>query len=99
MSYSCYWDEDQKRWCGDEVIAYCEHPDCNKEITRGESAICRGCGLFFCDEHVSFFSQECRICLENAPDECNFFEQKEQEHPEWIAHCKKIGQRIGGVYD
>jgi hypothetical protein len=59
MGYACYQVGD--RYAGYGVPAYCEHPDCNKEIDRGVSFACGGeprseygCDLYFCGKHLQY---------------------------------------------
>lgn len=49
-----------QRFAGYGVPAFCEHPECNKEIDRGVSYACGdepfseyGCDRYFCSEHLS----------------------------------------------
>lgn len=110
MGYECYWDEERRRWAGYGVIAYCEHPDCNNEIHRGIDNLCHSCGLAFCCQHLhlqkvqsgeqSEFIKLCDRCdfeyLDKDkyyPENHEFFKKK-PEHPEWVKHCKKIGQKL-----
>jgi len=66
MSWSIGFDEHWKRDIGYGVPCVCDHPDCNEEIDRGLSYVCggepyggdRGCGLFFCYKHLSYYTKE-----------------------------------------
>lgn len=88
MGWSLGYDEKWKRWIGYGVPAYCDHPDCNKEIDRGLAFVCggepyggeNGCGLFFCSEHLSVNSL-CQRCETGKKP----FKPK-KEHPKWIKH-------------
>lgn len=61
MGWSIGFDSNWKRDIGYGVPAVCDHPRCCKEIDRGLSFVCggqpyggeKGCGLFFCSEHLS----------------------------------------------
>lgn len=57
MGYQVY--EIGNRFCGYGVPAFCEHPDCNREIDRGFAYACggqpeaeHGCDRYFCSEHL-----------------------------------------------
>jgi hypothetical protein len=85
------------------VPAYCDHPDCNEEIDRGLAYVCSnqepmggdGCGLYFCDKHLSSVNG-CERCeawwgedddgndvqLDDGPPP---FDPK-PEHPRWLYH-------------
>lgn len=87
------------------VPAWCEHPKCKKKIDRGLSFACGGfpdseygCGLFFCDQHMTYATiydgdetvQCCEPCAyrnEHSEDDYKTFpatfEQK-PDHPQWI---------------
>jgi len=75
MGYSIGYDTKWKRDIGYGVPAICDHPDCNKEINRGLGHVCggepyggeRGCGLFFCDEHLYVHERLPRLCERCAP--------------------------------
>ncbi len=94
MSWSIGYDENWKRDIGYGVPAYCDHPQCKAEIDRGLSYVCggepyggdRGCGLYFCDAHLSGGSgpgvyQLCSRCRHHKKP----FEAK-PDHPEWVHH-------------
>lgn len=96
MSWSIGYDDKWKRDIGYGVPAFCDHPDCGKEIHRGLSYVCggeayggeHGCGLYFCEAHRA----HCEVMgLDVVPlcERCG--ERKEPftpspEHPEWIHH-------------
>jgi len=74
MSWAIGWDERWKRDIGYGVPAFCDHPGCGKLIDRGLSYVCggepyggsRGCGLYFCDEHLHVgvrLPQLCERCV------------------------------------
>jgi hypothetical protein len=91
MGYEIYWDEEHKRWSGYGVIAYCEFPGCNKTIDRGVSYICggdpyndRGCGLFFCPDHLEWHSKLPQLCKRCSTRKKPY--NQKSEHPDWIKH-------------
>ena len=54
------------------VVAYCDHPGCNKVIDRGLAHVCCnmepyggecGCGLYFCSDHASPGNHMCERCV------------------------------------
>lgn len=61
MSWAIGFDSRWQRDVGYGVPVICDHPRCNAEIDRGLSYVCgggpyggeKGCGLFFCYEHLS----------------------------------------------
>lgn len=61
VSWSIGYDKKWKRDIGYGVPAICDHPDCDKQITRGLAYVCgsepyggeHGCGLYFCQEHLN----------------------------------------------
>lgn len=81
------------RHAGYGVPAYCDHPDCDKEIDRGLSHICgqinkaeeRGCGLHFCETHLGYSPRYGNLCERCYPRQKEPFPAK-PEHPEWAAH-------------
>lgn len=92
MGYSIGYDEDRKRDIGYGVPSVCDHPDCNKEIDRGMSYVCGGvpfgstdgCGLYFCENHLSFSDnkqQRCERCTDSK-EEFTF----KPDTKEWINH-------------
>ena len=70
MGWSYGYDENWQRDIGYGVPAYCDHPECNKEIDRGLSHVCggepyggdKGCGLFFCGEHLCLHAKLPQLC-------------------------------------
>ena len=89
MGWSVGFDSNWNRFIGYGVPAYCDHPNCNKEIHRGLSYVCgeepyggdNGCGLYFCYDHLLLGEEGfvCERCIDNKPP----FEPK-PEHPDWI---------------
>lgn len=66
MSWSIGHDDRWKRDIGHGVPSICDHPGCGKEIDRGLAYVCgsepqggeRGCGLYFCEEHLTYVDRE-----------------------------------------
>jgi hypothetical protein len=88
MGWSIGYDANWKRDIGYGVPASCDHPECNAEIDRGLGYVCggepyggeHGCGLFFCNPHLTL-TQLCDRCLAGqAP-----FDAK-PDHPRWTRH-------------
>lgn len=93
IGYDAAWDRD----VGYGVPAWCDQPDCDKEIDRGLSYVCGDqpyggdhCGLYFCEQHLGFEvddlghivgPQRCDRCLE---EEAPF--HPKPDHPMWINH-------------
>lgn len=69
MGWSIGFDADWNRDIGYGVVAYCDHPECDKTIDRGLAYVCKeqeprggdGCGLYFCEDHQSY-KGECERC-------------------------------------
>lgn len=88
MGWGIGYCEKTKRDVGYGVPGSCDHPDCDQEINRGLSYVCggnpfggdRGCGLYFCLDHLSL-DLLCDRCENNLEP----FELK-PDHPEWIEH-------------
>jgi hypothetical protein len=61
MGWAVGFDSRWQRDIGYGVPSVCDHPKCSEQIDRGLSYVCggiayggeRGCGLFFCDKHLS----------------------------------------------
>lgn len=61
MGWAVGFDSNHNRDIGYGVPAICDHPECSAVIDRGLSYVCgndvyggeRGCGLFFCADHLS----------------------------------------------
>jgi hypothetical protein len=91
MGYGVYFREG--RWAGYGVPAVCDKPDCTTEIDRGLAYICgeepgseKGCGLFFCSNHLYFGladndPQMCERCCNEEPP----YEPK-ADTAEWTTH-------------
>ena len=70
MGWSLGYDSNWKRDIGYGVPAICDHPKCNAEIDRGLAYVCggqpyggeKGCGLYFCGEHLIGHPQRCPKC-------------------------------------
>lgn len=85
MGWSIGYDSNWGRDIGYGVVAYCDHPDCDKTIDRGLAHVCAnqepyggdGCGLYFCSKHNG------HCCCERCRDGKDPFEPK-PEHPRWI---------------
>jgi hypothetical protein len=86
MSWAIGYDSNWNRDIGYGVPAECDHPDCHAEIDRGLSYVCggqpygepHGCGLFFCDAHLS--SKE--VAAERDVDDGG-------EHDEFVQLCER----------
>lgn len=97
MGWSIGFDSTWQRDIGYGVPAYCDHPDCNKEIDRGLAYVCggepyggdAGCGLYFCESHhlnyrdVDDDIDEAHSLCERCAKGLEPFEPK-PEHPEWL---------------
>ncbi len=89
MSWSIGYDSHWRRDIGYGVPAFCDHPRCRAEIDRGLAYVCggepyggdRGCGLYFCEKHLSGAGSLCPRCRNRKPP----FTPK-PEHPRWIRH-------------
>lgn len=74
MGWSVGFDSTWNRDVGYGVPAECDHPRCFHGIDRGLAYVCggdmyggdRGCGLFFCYEHLSA-SNLCARCRNRKP--------------------------------
>lgn len=93
MGWSVGFDSHWNRDIGYGVIAYCDHPKCDKVIDRGLAYVCGGgpygessieggrdgCGLYFCYEHLRY---------NNYCPKCARYDKKpykpKSEHPDWI---------------
>lgn len=91
MGWAVGFDTNWNRDIGYGVPAYCDHPDCNKEIDRGLSYVCGqepygghwGCGLYFCHRHL-ILGDHTYVC-ERCDKRENPFTPK-PDHPSWRAH-------------
>lgn len=71
MGWQIGYDENWKRDIGYGVPCLCDHPDCPEEIDRGLSYVCggepyggeRGCGLYFCEEHLILHVRLPQLCV------------------------------------
>lgn len=99
MGWSLGYDINWHRDIGYGVPAYCDHPGCMKVIDRGLSYVCggepyggeRGCGLYFCSEHLVWsprLPQLCRRCkrceepFDPTPDHLDWLHHKATD-PSW----------------
>ena len=118
MGWSIGYDSNWERDIGYGVIAVCDHPDCSKKIDRGLSFVCggepyggeKGCGLYFCSEHL-YSGNLCERCrddeepFEPKPDAEEWirfklkdksWERWRKEHPKYAEEMKrKIGTNCG----
>lgn len=86
MGWSLGHDSNWGRDIGYAVPAYCDHPNCDKEIDRGLAHVCggepyggdKGCGLYFCGEHLLP-----TLCEKCTPRHRKPFPAK-PEHPRWV---------------
>lgn len=93
MGWSLGYDTTWKRDIGYGVPAFCDHPNCNAEIDRGLSHVCggepfggeRGCGLYFCEQHLAYYGRLPQLCERCAPRIKTPFKPS-REHPVWIRH-------------
>lgn len=101
MGYAVYWSNNQQRYCGYGVPAYCDHPKCNEKINRGMGYVCGeplqdqfGCGGYFCSKHRNHVRQPRGEdqCFENC-QRCGTYKRSykftKSEHPEWVEHLLK----------
>lgn len=85
MGWSIGFDDHWNRDIGYGVVAYCDHPECDRTIDRGLAYVCKGqeprggdgCGLYFCEDHQAY-DGECERCREGDEP----FTPK-PEHPHW----------------
>lgn len=74
MSWALGFDHNWHRDIGYGVPSECDHPTCKKRIDRGMAYLCgghhmsqdRGCGLFFCCEHLDV-ENLCERCRGRRP--------------------------------
>jgi hypothetical protein len=89
MGWSIGYDEHWRRDIGYGVPAECDHPDCKKAIDRGLSYVCgeepyggdRGCGLYFCSEHLFDGVRLPRLCIRCCKRRRAF--KAKPDHPMW----------------
>lgn len=92
MGWSIGYDEGWKRDIGYGVPAWCDHPECDKEIDRGLSFVCggepyggqHGCGLYFCEDHRMHDNCGAPTC-ERCAATLEPFKPK-PDHPVWMLH-------------
>lgn len=92
MGWSIGFDDNHNRDIGYGVPAICDHTDCNKEIHRGLSYVCggepyggeKGCGLFFCTDHLYIGENDPQMCERCCDQEAEF--KPKPDVPEWINH-------------
>jgi len=107
MNWSVGYDSDWQRDIGYGVPSICDHPDCDERIDRGLSYVCggepyggEGCGLFFCQKHLSgIFCERCLRTLEpfNAkPDVLEWIQHKltDESWAHWRAANPEEVERI-----
>ncbi len=95
MSWSIGFDTFWNRDIGYGVPAWCDHPDCKKQIHRGLSYVCggepyggeRGCGLYFCEKHLVLSARLSQICARCKARRGHF--KPKPEHPRWMKHVLK----------
>lgn len=91
MGWSIGYDESWKRDIGYGVPATCDQPGCGKAIDRGLSYVCggepyggmRGCGLYFCSDHLYLSRDEPQLCVKCGPEPGDPYEAT-PDLPEWI---------------
>ena len=89
MGWAVGYDENWGRDIGYGVPAVCDHPQCSAKIDRGLSYVCgndvmggeRGCGLYFCSEHLTGRHRLCERCACNGES----FDPK-PDVEEWTRH-------------
>ena len=93
MGWGLGYDTEWYRDIGYGVPAYCDHPDCNKEIDRGLAYVCgslpyggrRGCGLYFCEEHRNYHPRlKVELCPRCGKKHSPY--KPKPEHPDWLNH-------------
>jgi hypothetical protein len=98
MGWSIGYDSHWRRDIGYGVPAFCDHPGCSEVIDRGLSYVCgaepyggdRGCGLYFCDKHLTQYPRLPQLCERCAPRVRRSFAPK-PEHPDWL-HFKETDE-------
>jgi hypothetical protein len=91
MGWSLGYDSNWNRDIGYGVPCKCDFPDCEVKIDRGLSYVCggepyggdRGCGLYFCGEHLGAdgFCDRCadgKVPFDPKPDIAEWIEQKQR---------------------
>jgi hypothetical protein len=95
MGWSIGFDSNWNRDIGYGVPAECDHPDCTEQIDRGLSYVCggnpygepHGCGLFFCDKHLSYKTVPSERDIDDGGEDEEFAQLCERcpltdEHPD-----------------
>lgn len=90
MGWAVGFDSNWGRDIGYGVPAQCDHPTCIAGIDRGLGYVCgdgpygggRGCGLFFCSEHLHFVLYP--LCERCAAGEPPFDPKPDTAH--WMIH-------------
>ncbi len=84
MSWAVGFDDRWDRDIGYGVPAYCDHPDCGKQISCNQEPYGGefGCGRYFCDDHQEYRynEDEEQICAHLDSNHTSI------EHPDWIHH-------------
>ena len=89
MGWAIGYDDNWRRDIGYGVPCVCDHPKCNAKIDRGLSYVCgyepyggeRGCGLYFCGNHLSWDHRCPRCVAHKAP-----YKRPKPDIAEWIRH-------------
>lgn len=96
MSWEIGYDREWQRDIGYGVPSICDHPDCEAAIDRGLGYVCgrepyggdRGCGLYFCGDHLSALGQLCErrrkglMAFAPKPDTAEWINHK-MTHESW----------------
>lgn len=103
MGWSLGYDSNWNRDIGYGVPCVCDHPQCDKKIDRGIAYVCggepyggdRGCGLYFCSEHLDY----CNLC-----SRCRRSNKKGPYDPKpdvvrWIKHKLEAEGKIADSLD
>lgn len=88
MGWSVGYDTSWNRDIGYGVPALCDSPKCKKEIDRGLAYVCggqpyggeKGCGLYFCYEHLYGEYQRCGRCFSYKPP----YKKPKPDLKEWL---------------
>lgn len=88
MGWSIGYDDNWQRDVGYGVPAICDEPDCATAIDRGLSYVCggepfggeRGCGLFFCSDHLPLGGL-CQRCADGGEPY-----KPKPDVPRWLKH-------------
>ena len=110
MGWAVGFDENLKRRdIGYGVPSICDHPRCQERIGRGLSYVCggepyggnRGCGLYFCEEHLGGVEQMCSRCRNRKPpftpkpdtEEWTHHKETDDSWAAWRAEQKAASER------